>query len=322
MQDRTFSSNLNPNASPLNLPCPNSKSKPTSQFPKVNNLTADSHSGEPVQVANDSNAIQNLVALLATARRDPLPKWKLDKYDGDPLLWHEWYGQFKSTIHSAAFTDDMMLTYLNTLVTGKAKAAISGIGYCGSMYGEALRTLERKLGQPHIVVTAYLEKLNRYPPEIHNSESLINYSQIIASLVGVFRSLGYESDLSSVSLLNQSVSRLPPNLGVEFTVKSRFVQPTVDTFNQWLQDLSEAHERMQVPQNLNSKCKTENASTTELSQRPLKVIVSMANDKGRSKSQTDRSSSCPLCKLVTACSASLAKFSGILPVVEVLASSP
>ena len=68
-------------------------------------------------VANVSSAIQNLVTLLATARKDPPPERKLDNYDGDPLLWHEWYGQFKFTIHSAPIADDMKLTYLNTLVT-------------------------------------------------------------------------------------------------------------------------------------------------------------------------------------------------------------
>ena len=95
--------------------------------------------------------INELVGLLS--RKDPLPEWKLSPYNGDPLQWHEWYGQFKSAIDSAPLTADVKLTYLKTLVTGKAKAAISEFAYCGAMYGDALRALERKFGQPQAVVS-------------------------------------------------------------------------------------------------------------------------------------------------------------------------
>ena len=36
------------------------------------------------------------------------------------LSWHEWSGQFKSAIESANLTDDEKLTYLKTLMTGRA----------------------------------------------------------------------------------------------------------------------------------------------------------------------------------------------------------
>ncbi len=67
------------------------------------------------------------------------------KFDEDPLVGHEWYGQFTSTVHSAAISDDMKISHLKTLVTGKAKAAIAGFAYRGVLYGDALRTLETKL---------------------------------------------------------------------------------------------------------------------------------------------------------------------------------
>ncbi len=53
--------------------------------------------------------------------------------------------------------------------------------------------------------------------------NLINYSQVMASLVGVFRSLVFEEDLASATLLNQAVVKLPPNFKeawCKFTVKS------------------------------------------------------------------------------------------------------
>ena len=62
---------------------------------------------------------------------------------------------FKSAIDYAPLTDDVKLTYLETLVTGKAKVAIAEFAYCGAMYKDAFKTLERKFGQLHALVTAY-----------------------------------------------------------------------------------------------------------------------------------------------------------------------
>ena len=73
---------------------------------------------------------------------------KVDPIHWDPLQWHEWYGQFKRAIDSRSPTDDVKSTYRKTLVTGKAKTAIVEFAYCGAMYKDALRTLERKFGPP------------------------------------------------------------------------------------------------------------------------------------------------------------------------------
>ena len=81
----------------------------------------------PVQ--DQAVSMRDLVEVLKLNRKGPLPEWSLSKYDGDPLQWHEWFGQFLSAVDSAALTDDEKLTYLKTLVIGKAKSAITEVGY-------------------------------------------------------------------------------------------------------------------------------------------------------------------------------------------------
>ena len=102
---------------------------------------------------------------------------------GSPTVARK-YGQFKSATDSQSLTDDVKLTYtidihifyLKILLTGKAKTAIGEFAYCGTMYKDALRTLEQKLGQPQAVVSAHLDKLNSFPPlKMHNSDNIINY---------------------------------------------------------------------------------------------------------------------------------------------------
>ena len=152
--------------------------------------------------------VQDIAQLLTAAKKDHLPEWELEQYNEDPLQWHEWIGQFRSAIDAAALSNDVKLTYLKTLVTGKAKIAIAEFAYCGTMYQEALKTLERKFGQPHAVVSAHLDKLSGFPPlKMHNSENVIAFSATISALVGVLRSLKYDHDLSSAALLSQAVQK-------------------------------------------------------------------------------------------------------------------
>ena len=190
----------------MTFPIPPSTTAPVKPFPTFPHTV---QSTIP-PVTPTAVTIQDLAQLLTAAKKDHLPEWKLEHYNGDPLQWHEWIGQFRSAIDSAPLSNDVKLTYLKTLVTCKAKTAIAEFAYCGTMYQEALKTLERKFGQPHAVVSAHLDKLSGFPPlKMHNSENVIAFSATISALVGVFRSLKYEHDLSSAALLGQAVQKLP-----------------------------------------------------------------------------------------------------------------
>ena len=207
---------------------------------------------------DSADLIKQLADAINCKKNDPLPEWKLSQYNGDPLQWHEWFGQFKSAIDAQSLTDDVKLTYLKNLVAGKAKTPIAEFAYCGVMYKDALKTLERKFGQPQAVVSAHLDKLSSFPPlKMHNSDNIINYSATISSLVGFFKSLSYDADLKSASLLNTAVQKLPPNLKESwslFTVKKHWVKPTLLDFNDWLKEKAEVHDLMKQT---SSKARTE-----------------------------------------------------------------
>ena len=50
--------------------------------------------------SSDSKPItnQDLAEILTLSQKGPLPGWKLSSFDGNPLQWPEWFGQFKSAI--------------------------------------------------------------------------------------------------------------------------------------------------------------------------------------------------------------------------------
>ena len=77
------------------------------------------------------------------------------------------------------------------------------------------------------------------------SKNIVNYSGCHSCLVGVFRSLSFDSDLKSAALLNTAVQKLPPNikeLWSLFTVKKHWLKPTLLDFNDWLKEKAEAHD--------------------------------------------------------------------------------
>ena len=104
-----------------------------------------------------------------------LPKLVLDKFSGDPLEWPEWSRQFLATVDQAGVADSVKLNYLKTLVNGKAKAAVDGMGYSGAMYQVAWQTLEHDFGRPELIVNAQLRTLHSHSfIKPHDSLEIIN----------------------------------------------------------------------------------------------------------------------------------------------------
>ena len=73
--------------------------------------------------------------------RSSLPKLKLAEFSGDPLEWPEWSQLFQATVHAANIDDSVKMNHLKTMVTGKAKEAIAGLGYTAEMYNVAWNVL-------------------------------------------------------------------------------------------------------------------------------------------------------------------------------------
>ena len=85
------------------------------------------HPTPPAPAPENAILIKEFADAITKKRNDPLPKWKLSQYIGDPLQWQDKNFQSKNAIDSQSLTDDTQLTYLKTLVTGKAKRVIDGL---------------------------------------------------------------------------------------------------------------------------------------------------------------------------------------------------
>ena len=86
----------------------------------------------------------------------------MTEFAGEPLEWTEWSRLFKAVIHNAPIDDNAKLSHLKTLLKGKAKAAIAGLGYSGALYHTAWDTLARDFGRPQAVVNAQMKLIHMY----------------------------------------------------------------------------------------------------------------------------------------------------------------
>ena len=104
----TFYCNLLATTTPsMTIPSPPSKTAPVNvPFPTFpTTLQSTAPPATPTAIT-----VQDLAQLLTAAKKDHLSEWKLEHYNGDPLQWHEWIGQFRSAIDSAPLSNDVKLT--------------------------------------------------------------------------------------------------------------------------------------------------------------------------------------------------------------------
>ena len=137
----------------------------------------------------------------------------MTEFAGDPLEWPEWSSLFNAFIHNAPFDENAKMSHLKTLVKGKANAAIAGLGYSGALYHTAWDTLVHNFDRPQTVVYAQMKLVHTYPfIKSHDSAAIIKYSHLTTTCVSVLNQYGFTGDLSSESVLNSVVRKLPPEL--------------------------------------------------------------------------------------------------------------
>ena len=176
-----------------------------------------------------------------------LPKLKLNNFDGNPLEWPEWSSMFIATVDQRPIPDSEKMSHLKTLLTGKARSAISGMGYSGQLYGAAWSILERKFGRPHVIIDAQLESLRKASQvKPHDSTGLISFSVIVSNFVNVLKEYKQIGDLQSSSTLNMAVDKLPQVLKEKwwFYVDDDKDEdwPDLIMFEKWLSRIAFVHE--------------------------------------------------------------------------------
>ena len=175
-----------------------------------------------------------------------LPKLVLPNFDGDPLKWCDWFGMFEAMIHNTPMSETEKITHLQHACVGRAKAEITGFGYKGTMYNDALEALRERFGKRQFVVRAHLETLQRAQPIVENNlTSVRKLASSVRAVVLTFEDLGYDGDLSAVSNCEMIVQKFSNSMKFRWAkhlTKRGIDQPSLRIVNDWLQEEVKTYE--------------------------------------------------------------------------------
>ena len=178
--------------------------------------------------------------------RSSLPKLKLAEFSGDPLEWPEWSQLFQATVHAANMDDSVKMNHLKTMVTGKAKEAIAGLGYTAEMNNVAWNVLVRNFGKPQIVVNAQLKRIYSFPSmKPYDGAALIKFARIVSSCVKVLTQFNYVGDLNSEGVLGSATRKLTLDMKTKwltYVKRMNLYQPGLAVFSEWLNDVAEVQD--------------------------------------------------------------------------------
>ena len=229
-----------------------SSHRPVSHLPLASYAPPQLSSAEflartPAQAAGPSLGPPSSLGRKPNYQRN-LPKWKLEDFDGDPLRWPRWSGQFLSTIDSADISVEEKLAFLSQYCTGKASHVVDPLVNSGASYFDVFARLRARFGQAHVVVSAHLDRLSQFPPvRMHNSEQLVDFALAVSGFVNVLQTQGFYEDLNGTTNLAIVVQKLPPNLRESWSrhvIRDKIARPTLLHFNAWLEIEADSHEYM------------------------------------------------------------------------------
>ena len=179
-----------------------------------------------------------------------LPDIRKQKFDGDPLKWNDCSCMFSSAIHqNRDIIDNERMSYLETLVVGPAKEAISGYLCNPGFYHDALLELERRFGNPQHIVAALTKELELWHrPQASDHVTLISYASFLRKLVQTFNAHGFYADLNSTYLVRIARDKLPWSLKMkwnEHLVDNGSPFPGLEDLSIWMDKQARACEHLQ-----------------------------------------------------------------------------
>ena len=178
-------------------------------------------------------------AAACSAFAKSIPRLSLPTFDGKASDWPRWIGLFKALVHDQpSLSDTERIAHLQSSVSGLAQQTISGMLYDGSLYHQALQTLEERFGQDEDIIKHNLNSIFDAPDPLEDdAESLERFQATLHCAVTILKNLGSTADLYSSDSLQRTVVKLPKELRREwgkFALELSPTRPSLLDVDSWL----------------------------------------------------------------------------------------
>ena len=124
-----------------------------------------SRSGASRGIRSDISSGTDIHALNAVVCHLKKPPSELQKFGGDPLLYHRFMRQFRSRVVANCESSEECLNYLEQYTTGEPQQIVIGYAYMDADkgYKAALSEFEKRYGDPDVTVSAFIQKALSWP---------------------------------------------------------------------------------------------------------------------------------------------------------------
>ena len=102
----------------------------------------------------------NSVASSSQRHDVELPLLEIEKFDGNPLRWREFWDSFESIIHNEeSLTPAIKFNYLIKYLEGDAEQTLDGIARTNQNYEMAVKLLTEKFGKENRIILTHLDEM-------------------------------------------------------------------------------------------------------------------------------------------------------------------
>ena len=159
---------------------------------------------------SDLDSLAEAITSALTSTRIPVAEPSV--FSGNPLDYHDWVHSFRALIDESRMKDEAKLRHLKRYLAGPALAAVNGyfLLKSGNAYRDAMRTLDRRFGNPHLVADAFRAKLdnwNRISPGDKNA--LRSYSDFLNQCLTAQKEVFDLDILDDRREIKKAASKLP-----------------------------------------------------------------------------------------------------------------
>ena len=124
-----------------------------------------------------------------------LPKLELPKFTGDLKAWAHFWGLFEAHIHNSNHSEILKFSYLISLLSGSALAAVRGLSVTADHYDTAVAILKERLGDPQVLIFRHVEELYNLSPHSSNvTADLWQLYNLLHSHVRGLQALGVQEE--------------------------------------------------------------------------------------------------------------------------------
>ena len=176
---------------------------------------------QPGSVSFPTPATETMMARLTTSidsivTKSSLPPLDVVKFSGNPCEYFRFKSRFEEMVDTQNISEAQKMSRLLQFLDGPARSAVAGFEGVPGGLGKALKMLQQRFGQPHIVAKACVDALVDGPNISNNDgQGLQEFADRSRTLYETLRSLNALSEMNMSNLAKMS-GKLPVVLQIKW----------------------------------------------------------------------------------------------------------